>query len=942
MSTLGAADHHDPAFHTSRTSVRRRTGSVSQHSTISSTNDHDPSSSSSEFMTTRPGSSSSSKALLTMALLEAQSAVQLDNANDISAALDAYGRAVNLLGKVMEASSSADEQERLRTIHDSYLFRIHLLSTPPTTTSIVEQQRPTTPASSMLHSAPNAAIPPPPHPQQPLPPPPRSGPSGNESDAPPRRVKKQAPAPLPLGGPILPPSEPRTPRHRSDSVSADTSGEPRVRHHTRSHTGGSTHRSTDLASERIPGVPKVRSRDHLGVPIHSAPTTPLPPLPSGSAPGSGATSPNNSNPPTPNMTGNQTFMSSLGAYPPTSPPPRTPLPQVPSNLTSPPASPAHATRRTSPLVPSLPGPSVPAMAPPQHQSVPPQPKSLMSPPEEQKRTDTSRFYEDDLISDEWLPNLNSTFTYDSGDQPMEDALPERVASNGSYSASQLEQIRSKTQNMSVTGQDSTRSVESTPPQYQYKQQHQRSFSQSSTLSTHQPGSSQPSRSPLSGPMYSFQQGNGSMSSLHALENPSQSKRISDSARSIKEGSPLARSTVTGATSGQANGSPSSNGSPSGVRPATLQHQASSSKLSATLSSSSSSASPTMDKNWSPNLNGGQTTQGGMTLFDVISDDPFGGMSFPLPPPFIEPPPTDTHMRCFWLMHKLEQSMVTGGFLTKRMFVPRAIWYQSLVRLPAADSKTNACQTLTALFTKFVNTSRSSQLNLLVEPGPEGDMDRATILKELDNMESAAHQVQAKLSKKLSFIHRPGKSGNLTIGTSQGYQDDMQGPPTNGGGASIYGSSSVYGSAQFDWAGIEEPVPNQSTTSSTSPASTSVGADKSKKGGVSVGAGSEAGGGLMSQWKSFSKSVQKSMGNDKVDDTSAYTEAVIRLFQASYFLEAMLRHYSALTPFGTQLQIVNKVRRLADVLNQVICAFVVRDMGELMAKYMKRVGAWVAD
>ncbi|KAF9212779.1 hypothetical protein BGZ59_006335 [Podila verticillata] len=900
-------------------------------------------------MTTRPGSSSSSKALLTMALLEAQSAVQLDNANDISAALDAYGRAVNLLGKVMEASSSADEQDRLRTIHDSYLFRIHLLSTPPTTTSTVEQQRPTTPiASSTLHSAPNTAIPPPPHPQQPLPPPPRAPSSGNDSDVSgTRRVKKQAPAPLPLGGPILPPSEPRTPRHRSDSVSAaDAFGEPRVRHHTRSHTGGSTHRTIDISEQRIPGVPKVRSRDHLGVPIHSAPTTPLPPLP-GSAPGSGATSPNNSNPPTPNMTGNQTFMASLGAIPSTSPPPRTPLPQMPSNLTSPPASPAHATRRTSPLVPSSGHQTspMPPMAPPQL-SVPPQPKSLMSAPgsssEEQKRTDPSKFYEDDLITDDWLPNLNSTFTYDSGDLPLEDALPERVASNGSYTVSQLEQIRSKTQSMSVAGQDSTRSVESTPP-YQYKQQHQRSFSQSSTLSTHQPSGSQPSKSPLSGPMYNFQS-NGSMSSLHALENPSQSKRISDSARSIKEGSPLARSAVTGTTSGQtSNGLPSANGSPSqGVRPSTLQHQASSSKLNATVSAASSNnASPTMDKNWSPNLNGGQTTQGGMTLFDVISDDPFGGMSFPLPPPSVEPPPTDTHLRCFWLMHRLEQTMVSGGFLTKRMFVPRAIWYQSLVRLPAADSKTNACQTLTAVFTKFINTSRSSQLNLLVEPGPEGDMDRATILKELDNMESAAHQVQSKLSKKLSFIHRPGKSGSLTIGTNQGYQDDMQGPPTNGGTASIYGASSVYGSAQYDWAAIEEPVPNQTTTSSTSPASTSMG-EKSKKGGVSVGAGSEAGGGLMSQWKSFSKSVQKSMGNDKVDDTSAYTEAVIRLFQASYFLEAMLKHYSALTPFGTQLQIVNKVRRLADVLNQVICAFVVRDMGELMAKYMKRVGAWVAD
>ncbi|KAG0292594.1 hypothetical protein BGZ98_002529, partial [Dissophora globulifera] len=51
-----------------------------------------------------------------MALLEAQSAVQLDNANDIVGALDSYRRAVTLLGKVMDASSSADEQERLRTI----------------------------------------------------------------------------------------------------------------------------------------------------------------------------------------------------------------------------------------------------------------------------------------------------------------------------------------------------------------------------------------------------------------------------------------------------------------------------------------------------------------------------------------------------------------------------------------------------------------------------------------------------------------------------------------------------------------------------------------------------------------------------------------------------------------------------------------------------------
>ncbi|KAF8975887.1 hypothetical protein BGZ52_008506, partial [Haplosporangium bisporale] len=41
----------------------------------------------------RPRSTSSSKALLTQALMEAQTAVQLDNDSDITGALEAYQRA---------------------------------------------------------------------------------------------------------------------------------------------------------------------------------------------------------------------------------------------------------------------------------------------------------------------------------------------------------------------------------------------------------------------------------------------------------------------------------------------------------------------------------------------------------------------------------------------------------------------------------------------------------------------------------------------------------------------------------------------------------------------------------------------------------------------------------------------------------------------------------
>lgn len=65
----------------------------------------------------RPRSSTkSTKALLTKALLEAQSAVQMDNECDIVGAIESYTKAVGLLSKVIEATPSAEERERLKII----------------------------------------------------------------------------------------------------------------------------------------------------------------------------------------------------------------------------------------------------------------------------------------------------------------------------------------------------------------------------------------------------------------------------------------------------------------------------------------------------------------------------------------------------------------------------------------------------------------------------------------------------------------------------------------------------------------------------------------------------------------------------------------------------------------------------------------------------------
>lgn len=84
------------------------------------------------------GAPLSSKNILTIALQKAQSAVQLDSANNVPEAISAYKQAVRLLEEVMERiaprngkrsrPSREEERRRLRVIHDTYADRIRLLS----------------------------------------------------------------------------------------------------------------------------------------------------------------------------------------------------------------------------------------------------------------------------------------------------------------------------------------------------------------------------------------------------------------------------------------------------------------------------------------------------------------------------------------------------------------------------------------------------------------------------------------------------------------------------------------------------------------------------------------------------------------------------------------------------------------------------------------------
>ncbi|KAF9097834.1 hypothetical protein BGX27_000908 [Mortierella sp. AM989] len=381
----------------------------------------------------------------------------------------------------------------------------------------------------------------------------------------------------------------------------------------------------------------------------------------------------------------------------------------------------------------------------------------------------------------------------------------------------------------------------------------------------------------------------------------------------------------------------------------------------------------------------------LSLQEVISQDPFAGIKSPNPPKELDPPPpADPFLRCFWFLHMLEQTMTTGGFLSPKLYVPRNVWYQkSSIRLPAIDAKIMACQSLCQTLDRMVAQSKAGTLTLLVEVGgsvEKGERDRNGLLKELEAVESLTLDIWGKLSKKMSFLQKPEKT---TSGDASGYSMKSQ----QGGYRATYQSQNVYphplhsnrpmhhyqnqsgdyhssydefsssASDPYSWLGSDDPFSASLSsgvlsTGSISSGSLSTGGLNSStlsssltSGTLSERSGSGSGSGsghkratsdLKNHWKVFSKSVQKTIVTDKIEDTTNYTEALIQLFQSSYILESMIKHFEALPPHQTHIKILGRLQKICDFYNFVVCAFIIRDLGDLMVKYVKRMGAMVTE
>lgn len=173
--------------------------------------------------------------------------------------------------------------------------------------------------------------------------------------------------------------------------------------------------------------------------------------------------------------------------------------------------------------------------------------------------------------------------------------------------------------------------------------------------------------------------------------------------------------------------------------------------------------------------------GGLYLFDSdlsLPDSPGspGPTSSTAPIP-LEPCPTEFLLRPFWLMRALYQTIAhpRGGYLSKKLFVPRDVWRVKGVKLKAIEDKIANCDFLTAALQKLAKVDTC---------------DADSVLVEMQALDSVLEHVQATLTKKLGNDVGPQGSGIL-------FKDATGGAETESGatGSKTPSSSTKSG---FSW------------------------------------------------------------------------------------------------------------------------------------------------
>jgi hypothetical protein len=319
-----------------------------------------------------------------------------------------------------------------------------------------------------------------------------------------------------------------------------------------------------------------------------------------------------------------------------------------------------------------------------------------------------------------------------------------------------------------------------------------------------------------------------------------------------------------------------------------------------------------------------TSAGGMFLFDDNFHSPVSpGSPNPLSldaPVSLEPCPTDFMLRPFWLMRCLFQTLVhpRGGYLSTKLFVPREVWRVKGVKLRNVEDKISNCDYLTAALLKLAKVDT---------------YDADAVLEEMQSLEGVLEEVQASLVRRLGTEVGVQASGALfkeTGGTAEGS------PPTSvPRSASVSAKSS---SSSFSWrrlrsknsaAGLANLNGNRAMASSTAIDVPKDLADLPT---------------LPMTPTPTSRPAKRDLSQVQFTGPNAhYMGSLARLFDAAQVIDQIARQvedpglrHADKTQVGLELC----TRHAAEFFAFYICRFALGDLNILLEKFLKRGSEWV--
>lgn len=127
----------------------------------------------------------------------------------------------------------------------------------------------------------------------------------------------------------------------------------------------------------------------------------------------------------------------------------------------------------------------------------------------------------------------------------------------------------------------------------------------------------------------------------------------------------------------------------------------------------------------------------------------------------QPPPSDAMRVPFHFMRQVRASILSGAYLTPRLYIPKSLWSQSSMKLVHTETKVRM---LDLLLNGLESIERAGDVLLLdgqIKAGNTGSkLDAANrLMRELESFEGMLEGVQSTLAKKLPYVEQPnGKKG----------------------------------------------------------------------------------------------------------------------------------------------------------------------------------------